>query len=383
MNFELTQTQRAVRDMVRDFADREIRPAAHLYDEKNEFPWEIVGKMASLGLLGMIFPETYGGAGMDYVCYVLALEAIARHDGGLALTVASHNSLCSNHLYLAGSEEQRRRYLPALTRGEKLGAWGLTEPASGSDAAGLQTTAIRKGDRWILNGTKNFITQGTVANVYVVMAITDRTRGTHGISAFLLERDTPGFRPGKKEMKLGVRSSDTAQLLLEDAEIPAENLLGELHHGFLDTLKVLDGGRIGIAAMAVGLARGALEESLRYSKERQQFGRPISQFQAIQWKLADMATEIEAARLLTLRAAARKDRGLPTTKESAMAKLFASEVGMRACTQAIQIHGGYGYLRDFPVERYFRDVKLTEIGEGTSEIQRLVIARELLGRGWI
>ncbi len=383
MNFQLTEAQQAVRDTVREFADREIRPAAHLYDEKNEFPWEVVGKMASLGLLGMIFPEAYGGAGMDYVSYVLALEAIARHDGGLALTVASHNSLCSNHIYLAGSEEQKRRYLPALTRGEKLGAWGLTEPASGSDAAGLQTTAIRKGERWILNGTKNFITQGTVASVYVVMAITDRTRGTHGISAFIVERDAPGFRPGKKEVKLGVRSSDTAQLLLEDAEISAENLLGELHHGFLDTLKILDGGRIGIAAMAVGLARGALEESLRYSKERQQFGRPISHFQAIQWKLADMATEIEAARLLTLRAAARKDRGLPTTKESAMAKLFASEVGMRACTQAIQIHGGYGYLRDFPVERYFRDVKLTEIGEGTSEIQRLVIARELLGRGWI
>ncbi len=383
MNFQLTEAQQAVRDMVRDFAEREIRPAAHLYDEKNEFPWEVVGKMGSLGLLGMIFPEAYGGAGMDYVSSVLALEAIARHDGGLALTVASHNSLCSNHIYLAGSEEQKRRYLVSLARGEKLGAWGLTEPASGSDAAGLQTTAIRKGDRWILNGTKNFITQGTVASIYVVMAITDRTRGKHGISAFILEKDTPGFRPGKKEMKLGVRSSDTAQLLMEEAEVPEENLLGELHHGFLDTLKVLDGGRIGIAAMAVGLARGALEESIRYSKERQQFGRPISQFQAIQWKVADMATEIEAARLLMLRAASRKDRGMPTMKESAMAKLFASEVGMRACTQAIQIHGGYGYLRDFPVERYFRDVKLTEIGEGTSEIQRLVIARELLGRGWI
>ena len=379
MNFELTDAQRAVQETVREFAEREIRPIAHLYDEKSEFPWEIVNKMAPLGLLGMIFPEEYGGAGMDYVSYALALEEIARHDGGVALTVASHNSLCSNHIYLAGTEEQKRKYLVPLARGEKLGAWGLTEPGSGSDAASLQTAAAWKGDRWILNGTKNFITQGTVASVYVIMAITDRNRGKQGISAFILEKGTPGFRPGRKEVKMGVRCSDTAQLLMEDAEIPPENLLGEVHHGFLDTLKILDGGRIGIAAMAVGLGRGALEESVKYSKERQQFGQPISRFQAIQWKLADMATEIEAARLLTLRAAAMKDRSLPMTKESAMAKLFASEVGMRACTQAIQIHGGYGYLRDFPVERYFRDVKLTEIGEGTSEIQRIIIARQLLG----
>ncbi len=383
MDFGLTQAQQAVRDTVREFAEREIRPIAHLYDEKSEFPWEIANKMASLGLLGMIFPEEYGGAGMDYVSYALALEEIARHDGGLALTVASHNSLCSNHIYLAATEAQKRKYLVPLARGEKLGAWGLTEPGSGSDAAGLQTSAVKKGDGWILNGTKNFITQGTVASVYVIMAITTRGMEKRGISAFILEKDTPGFRAGRKEAKLGVRSSDTAQLIMEDAEVPGENLLGEINHGFLDTLKVLDGGRIGIAALAVGLARGALEESIRYSKERQQFGQPISRFQAIQWKLADMATEIEAARLLTLRAAATKDRGLSPTKESAMAKLFASEVGTRACTQAIQIHGGYGYLRDFPVERYFRDVKLTEIGEGTSEIQRIVIARELLGRGWI
>jgi len=381
MDFRLTESQQAVRSTVRDFAEREIRPVAHLYDERSEFPWEVVNKMASLGLLGMIFPEEYGGAGMDYVSFALALEEIARHDGGIALTVASHHSLCSNHISLAGTEEQKRKYLVPLARGEKLGAWGLTESGSGSDAAGLQATAVLKGDRWILNGTKNFITQGTVASVYVVMAITTRGLQKRGISAFILEKDTPGFRAGRKEAKLGVRSSDTAQLLMEDAEVPVENLLGELNHGFLDTLQILDGGRIGIAAMAVGLARGALEESLKYSQERQQFGRPISQFQAIQWKLADMATEIEAARLLTLRAAERKDRGLPTTRESAMAKLFASEVGMRVCTQAIQIHGGYGYLRDFPVERYFRDVKLTEIGEGTSEIQRLIIARELFGRG--
>jgi alkylation response protein AidB-like acyl-CoA dehydrogenase len=383
MDFQLTEPQRAIREAIREFAEREIRPAAPLYDEKGEFPWEIVNKMAALGLLGMIFPEEYGGAGMDYVSYAIALEEIARQDGGLALTVASHNSLCSNHIYLAGTEEQKRKYLPVLAKGEKLGAWGLTEPGSGSDAGALQTTAVRKRDRWILNGTKNFITQGSVASVYVIMAITNRAWEKRGVSAFILEKGTPGFRSGRKETKLGVRCSDTAQLILEDAEIPAENLLGEVNHGFLDTLKILDGGRIGIAAMALGLARGALEESVKYAKERHQFGQPIGRFQAIQWKLADMATEIEAARLLTFRAAAMKDRGLPTTKESAMAKLFASEVGMRACTQAIQIHGGYGYLRDFPVERYFRDVKLTEIGEGTSEIQRLVIARELLGRSWM
>jgi len=382
MNFQLTEAQQRIRAAIRDFAEREIRPTAHLNDEKGEFPWEIVNKMGSLGLLGMIFPEEYGGAGMDYVSYALALEEIGRQDGGIALTVASHNSLCSNHIYLAGTEEQKRKYLAPLARGEKLGAWALTEPGSGSDAGALQTTALRRGDRWILNGTKNFITQGSVASVYVIMAITNRSLEKRGVSAFILEKSTPGLRPGRKEAKLGVRCSDTSQLVMEDAEVPAESLLGEINHGFLDTLKVLDGGRISIAAMAVGLARGALDESVKYAKERHQFGQPIGRFQAIQWKLADMATEIEAARLLTLRAASMKDRGLLTTKESAMAKLFASEVGMRACTQAIQIHGGYGYLRDFPVERYFRDVKLTEIGEGTSEIQRLVIARELLGRGW-
>ena len=380
MDFELTEAQRAVRDMVREFAEREIRPAAAHYDERSEFPWDMVRKMGPLGLLGMVVPEAYGGAGMDTVSYALAMEEIARHDGALALTVASHNSLCQGHILVAGSEEQKRKYLPPLARGEVMGAWGLTEPGSGSDAAGLRTTAVLQGDHWILNGSKNFITQGSVAQTSVVMASTDPSRGTHGVSAFLVERGTPGFRPGRPEHKLGLRASDTAQLFFEDARVPKENLLGETNHGFLDTLKVLDGGRISIAAMAVGLARGALEESLRYAKERHQFGQPIAAFQAIQWKLADMATEIDAARLLTLKAAALKDRGRPTTKESAMAKLFASEVGMRACTQAVQIHGGYGYLRDFPVERYFRDVKLCEIGEGTSEIQRLVIARQILGR---
>jgi alkylation response protein AidB-like acyl-CoA dehydrogenase len=379
MDLCLGETEHAVQRMVRDFAQREIRPAAGQFDEAEEFPWDVLKKMASLGLLGMVFPEEYGGAGMNYVSYAVALEELARHDGGIALTAASHTSLCSNHIFLFGSEAQKRTHLVPLARGEKLGAWALSEPGSGSDAAGLGTTAVRKGDRYILNGTKSFITQCTVAGVYVVMASTERRRGAHGISAFLIERGTPGLRHGKREKKLGVRSSDTAQLILEDVELPVESLIGELNHGFLDTLKILDGGRIGIAAMAVGLARGALEESVAYAKVRQQFGRSIAEFQAIQWKLADMATEIDAARLFTWRAASRRDRGLPITKEAAMAKLFASEVGMRACTQAIQIHGGYGYLRDYPVERYFRDVKLTEIGEGTSEIQRLIIARQILG----
>jgi hypothetical protein len=380
MDFELSEAQRAVRDMVRDFTEREIRPVAAGYDERSEFPWEVVKKMGPLGLLGMVAPEAYGGAGMDTVSYALAVEEIARHDGALALTVASHNSLCLGHLLVAGSEAQKRKYVPPLARGEALGAWGLTEPESGSDAAGMRTTARLEGDTWVLNGAKCFITQGSVAQTYVVLASTNASKGTHGISAFVLERGTPGFRSGRPEHKLGLRASDTAQLFFEDARLPRANLVGELHHGFIDTLKVLDGGRISIAAMAVGLARGALEESLRYAKERRQFGQPIAGFQAIQWKLADMATEIDAARLLTLKAAVLKDRGRPVTRESAMAKLFASEVGMRACTQAVQVHGGYGYLRDFPVERYFRDVKLCEIGEGTSEVQRLVIARQLLGR---
>ena len=380
MDFELTEGQRAIQRMVREFAEREVRPAAAEYDERSQFPWDLVRKMGPLGVLGMVVPEAYGGAGMDTVSYALAMEEIARHDGALALTVASHNSLCQGHLLIAGSEAQKRKYLPPLARGEVMGAWGLTEAGSGSDAAAMRTTAAIRGDHWVLNGSKSFITQGSVAQTYVVLVVTDASRATHGISAFIVERGTPGFRPGRPEHKLGLRASDTAQLFFEGARVPRENLLGELHHGFMDTLKVLDGGRISIAAMAVGLARGALEESLRYAGERRQFGRPIAQFQAIQWKLADMATEIEAARLLTLQAAALKDRGRASTRASAMAKLFAAEVGMRACAQAVQIHGGYGYLRDFPVERYFRDVKLCEIGEGTSEVQRLVIARQLLGR---
>ena len=380
MDFELTEGQRAVQEMVREFAERELHPAAAENDERAQFPWDLVRKMGPLGLLGMVVPEAYSGAGMDTVSYALAMEEIARHDGAMALTVASHNSLCQGHVLIAGSEGQKRKYLPPLARGEVLGAWGLTEAGSGSDAGAMRTTASLRGDEWILNGSKSFITQGSVAQTYVVLACTDLSRGTHGVSAFIVERGTPGFRPGRPEHKLGLRASDTAQLFFEEARVPRENLLGELHHGFMDTLKVLDGGRISIAAMAVGLARGALEEGLRYAKERQQFGEPLARFQAIQWKLADMATEIDAARLLTLKAAAQKDRGRPCTRESAMAKLFSSEVGMRACTQAVQIHGGYGYLRDFPVERYFRDVKLCEIGEGTSEIQRLVIARQILGR---
>ena len=382
VDFELTEGQRAVQAMVREFAEREVRPAAARYDQESQFAWELVRKMGPLGLLGMVVPEAYGGAGMDTVSYALAVEEIARHDGALALTVASHNSLCQGHLLIAGSEEQKRKYLPPLARGEVLGAWGLTEAGSGSDAGGLRTTAALQGDHWILNGSKSFITQGSVGQTYVVLASTDPSEGTRGISAFIVERGTPGFRPGRPEHKLGLRASDTAQLFFEDARVPRENLLGELQNGFVDTLKVLDGGRISIAAMAVGLARGALEESLRYAKERRQFGQPIAQFQAIQWKLADMATEIDAARLLVLQAAYLKDTGQPFTKEAAYGKLFSSEIAMKAATEAVQIHGGYGYIKDFPVERYFRDAKFCAIGEGTSEIQRLVIARQLLGRSY-
>lgn len=378
MNFALTEDQRMVQQMVREFAEVEIAPRAKYFDEHSEFPWEIVKQMAELGLLGMIFPEEYGGAGMDYVSYVLALEEIARHDGGLALTVASHNSLCSNHIYIAGTEEQKRKYLVPLAKGKKLGAWALTEHSSGSDAAAMKTTAEKVEGGWVLNGTKMFITQGSVGDIYVIIAITDRSLGNKGISAFIVEKGFPGFSSGKKMDKLGVRSSDTAELILDNVKVPADNLLGQLNHGFLDTLKVLDGGRISIAAMALGLARGALEESIKYSKERVQFGQPISKFQAVQWMLADMATELDAARLITLKAARLKDQGQKVTIQSSMAKVFASEVGMKAATKAIQIHGGYGYIKEYPVERYFRDVKLCEIGEGTSEIQRLVISRELL-----
>ena len=382
MDFELSEEQGAVQKMVREFAEREIAPVAQALDEREEFPADIVRKLADLGLMGIFFPKEYGGAAMDYISYALILEELGRYDASVALTVESHNSLCSNHIYLAGTEAQRRKYLPPLASGRVLGAWGLTEPGSGSDAAGMQTTATLDGDNWVLNGTKNFITQGSVAGIYVVMAITDRSKREKGISAFILEKGTPGFRVGRKEHKMGFRASDTAQLIFEGARIPRENLLGELNHGFIDTLTILDAGRIGMAALTVGIARGALEESLKYAKERQAFGQPIANYQAIQWKLADMATEIDAARLLVLQAADLKDRGQPFTKEAAYGKLFSSEIAMKAASEAVQIHGGYGYIKEFPVERYFRDAKFCAIGEGTSEIQRLVIARQLLGRSY-
>jgi len=382
MDFDLSEEQKAIQTMVREFAEREIAPVAQELDEREEFPSEIVRKLADLGLMGIIFPKEYGGAGMDYISYTLILEELGRYDASVALTVESHNSLCSNHIYVAGTEAQKRKYLSRLTGGRVLGAWGLTEPASGSDAAGMQTTATLEGDHWVLNGTKNFITHGSVAGIYVVMAITDRSKREKGISAFILEKGTPGFRVGRKEHKMGFRASDTAQLIFEGARIPEENLLGELNHGFIDTLTILDAGRIGMAALTVGIARGALEESLKYAKERQAFGQPIANYQAIQWKLADMATEIDAARLLVLQAADLRDRDQPFTKEAAYGKLFSSEIAMKAASEAVQIHGGYGYIKEFPVERYFRDAKFCAIGEGTSEIQRLVIARQLLGRSY-
>ena len=382
MDFELSEDQKAVQRMVREFAECEIAPVAGKLDELEEFPAQIVRKLSELGLMGILFPKEYGGAAMDYISYALILEELGRYDASVALTVESHNSLCTNHIYLAGTEDQKRRYLPRLTSGQVLGAWGLTEPGSGSDAAGMQTTATLEGNYWVLNGTKSFITQGSVAGIYVIMAITDRAEWDKGISAFILEGGTPGFRVGRKEHKMGFRASDTAQLIFDGARIPKENLLGELNHGFIDTLKVLDAGRIAMAALTVGIARGCLEEGLKYAKDRQAFGQPIATYQAIQWKLADMATEIDAARLLVLQAAYLKDTGQPFTKEAAYGKLFSSEIAMKAATEAVQIHGGYGYIKDFPVERYFRDAKFCAIGEGTSEIQRLVIARQLLGRSY-
>lgn len=378
MNFQLTDEQRMMQQMVKEFAENEIIPSAARWDESCEFPWETVRKLAELNLLGVVFPPSYGGAGLDYVTYALIIEELARADGSIGIIVASHTSLCANHIYSAGTEEQRQRYLVPLAKGEKLGAWGLTEPNAGSDASGIQTTAVLDGDAWVLNGSKIFITQGSVADIYVIMAATDKAKKQHGISAFIVERGTPGLSATPMKNKLGVRASDTAQLTLDHVRLPKDNLLGRLNEGFVDTLQILDGGRISIAAMALGIGRAAYEAGLQYAQQREQFGQPIANFQAIQWKLADMATELDAARLLIWRAAWLKDQGRRVTKESAMAKLYASEAATRACNQALQIHGGYGYMKDYPVERYLRDAKICEIGEGTSEIQRLIIARQLL-----
>jgi alkylation response protein AidB-like acyl-CoA dehydrogenase len=378
VDFQLTEEQLQLQSMVRDFAAREIAPHVQEWDEASHFPLETVKQLGQLGLMGCIFPDEYGGAGLGYIEYVLAIEELSRVDGSVGIIVAAHTSLCSNHIFLAGTEQQKQRYLPRLATAEHIGAWALTEPNSGSDAAGARCTAVRKGDRWLLNGTKTFITNGSYADVYVVVAVTDKKIGTRGLSAFIVERGTPGFRSGKKENKLGLRASDTAELIFEDCELPAENLLGALGQGFVDAMRILDGGRISIAALGLGMATGAYDCALKYSRQRKQFGRPISEFQAIQWKLADMATEIDAARLLTLRAAWLKDNHRTTTLESSMAKLYTSEVAVRAANEAVQIHGGYGFIKDYPAEKFYRDVKLCTIGEGTSEIQRLIIARQLL-----
>ena len=378
MDFQLSDEQLQLKKTVRDFAESEIAPYIMQWDEPGTFPLQVVKELGKLGLMGTIFPPGYGGAGMGYMEYAIAVEELSRVDGSIGITVAAHTSLCSNHIFIAGSEEQKRKYVPKLASGEFLGAWGLTEPGSGSDAGGARCTAVRRGDKWVLNGNKTFITNGHYGDVAVVIAVTDKIAHTHGLSAFVVEKETPGFRAGKKENKLGLRASDTSELIFEDCEIPAENLLGHEGQGFIDAMRVLDGGRISIAALGLGMAQGAYEAALKYSKQRKQFGKPISEFQAIAFKLADLATEIEAARLLTYRAAAMKDAGLKTTLESSMAKLFSSEVAVRCADEAVQIHGGYGFIKDYPVEKFYRDVKLCTIGEGTSEIQRLVIARQLL-----
>ncbi len=378
MDFQLNDEQQQLRKSVREFAEREILPNVMKWDEAGEFPLAIVKELGKLGLLGTIFPPEYGGAGMGYVEYVTAIEELSRVDGSVGIIVAAHTSLCSNHIFLAGSQEQKKKYIPRLATGESIGAWGLTEPGSGSDAGSARMSALRKKDCWVLNGTKTFCTNGHYADVVVVIAVTDKAAHTHGLSAFIVEKGTKGFRPGKKENKLGLRASDTAELIFEDCCIPAENLLGKEGDGFIDAMQVLDGGRISIAALGLGMAQGAYEAALKYSKQRKQFGRPISDFQAIQWKLADMVTEIDAARMLTYRAASMKDAGMKTTLESSMAKLYTSEVAVRVANEGVQIHGGYGFIKDYPAEKFYRDVKLCTIGEGTSEIQRLVIARQIL-----
>ncbi len=378
MNFDYTEDQVELRRAVRDFAEKEIVPFASEWDENESFPAEVVKKLGELGFLGVVFPEEYGGAGLSYVDYALVVEELARADASVGITVSAHISLCSNHIYEQGTEQQKQKYLTRLAAGEWLGGWSLTEPNAGSDAGGTQTTAVLEGDEWVLNGSKTFTTNGTVCDVAIAMAVTGKEKGKHGISAFIIPKGTPGFRPGKKERKLGHRASDTSEMIFENCRVPRENLLGDQGEGFVASLRVLDGGRIGIASLALGIAQASFECARDYAKERRQFGKPIGSFQAIRFKLSDMATQIAAARLLIQRAAYLKDQGKRVTKESAMAKLYASEVAVRAAEEAVQILGGYGYTRDYPAERYYRDAKLTTIGEGTSEIQRMVIARQLL-----
>ena len=380
MDFRPTDEQDLLRRTVREFAEAEIRPHVMEWDEAQHFPMDLLPRLAGLGLMGIQFAEEFGGSAMSAVDYCICIEELARVCPAISLSVAAHNGLCTSHIATFGSEAQKAQYLPRLVRGEVLGAWGLTEAGAGSDAAGMKTTAVRRDDGWVLNGAKSFITHGSIGGVMVVIAVTDRAKGHKGISAFIVEHGTAGMSAGKKENKLGMRASDTSEVVFQDCRIPAGQLLGEQGQGFVNTLQVLDSGRIGIAALSVGLAQGAYEAALRYAKERRQFGQPIAAFQAIQWKLADNATRIEAARLLTYRAAYLKDRGVRMTRESAMAKLFASEMAVKAADDCVQIHGGYGFVKDYPAEKYFRDVKLLTIGEGTSEIQRLVIARQLLNQ---
>ena len=387
MEFSLSDEQKQLRRTVREFADAEILPHVMEWDEVSKFPSEIIPKLAEMGFLGVIFPEKYGGTGMGYVEYAIIIEELSRVDGSIGIIIAAHNSLCTNHIYKFGTEEQKKKYVTPLAQGKKLGCWSLTEPEAGSDAGGTRTTALRKDGGWLLNGSKTFTTNGHYADVCVGMAVTDASKKSHGISAFVIEKGTPGFRPGKKENKLGLRASDTSEVVFTDCKVPAENLLGKEGEGFVNSLQILDGGRISIASLGLGMAQGAYECSVKYAKQRKQFGKPIADFQAIQFKLADMATQIEAARLLTYQAAWLADRAIADgdhdsriTRESSMAKLYAGEVAVRVANEAVQIHGGYGFIKDYPAEKYYRDVKLCTIGEGTSEIQRLVIARQILGK---
>lgn len=378
MEFSYTAEQEDLRRAVREFAEGEIAPHVREWDEASQFPLAVIKKCGEMGLLGSIFPEEFGGSGFGYIEYAIIVEELARVDPSVALIVAAHTSLCSNHLFIAGSAGQKAKYLPRLTNGEWLGCWSLTEPEAGSDAGGTRTSATPEGDGWVINGSKTFTTNAHYADLCVAMAVTDRSRSQHGISAFLVEKGTTGFQAGKKEDKLGMRASDTGEVIFRDCRVSADALLGAAGEGFIDALRVLDGGRISIAALSVGIAQGAFDAAIRYSKHRKQFGRFISEFQAIQFKLADMATELDAARLLVMRSAWLKDQGRSVNRESAMAKLYASEMAVRVCNEALQIHGGYGFIKDYPVEKFYRDVKLMTIGEGTSEIQRMVIARQLL-----
>jgi len=381
VDFSFTEEQKQLRKSIREFAEGEIAPHVMEWDEASHFPLELMPKLAEMGLLGIIFPEQYGGAGLGYVEYVIAIEELSRVDGSIGIIVAAHNSLCSNHIYKFGTEAQKQKYLVPLAQGKKIGAWSLTEPEAGSDAGGTRTTARHDGDHYVLNGSKTFTTNGHYADACVAMAVTDKSKGSHGISAFILEKGMPGFCPGKKENKLGLRASDTSEIIFTDCRVPVANLLGPEGEGFTGSLAILDGGRISIAALGLGMAQGALDAALNYAKQRKQFGKTISEFQAIQFKLADMATEVEAARLLVYQAAWLADNKTPRfSRESSMAKLFAGEVAVRVANECVQIHGGYGFIKDYPAEKFYRDVKLCTIGEGTSEIQKLVIARQLLGK---